>query len=480
MRSKTIWPVVAVIFIATGLSSASGLPSMSVEWTYNAIAQMPMGFYVDIMMLVDLDGDGVQEIVSGSYQSGRMIAVEPPGELLWVYPPLDQAKLGFGPIHACTDLDGDGKQEILICADANVQCLNWDGTLRWSWTEDGANFMYNGVVSVGDINGDGRTEILAGGLDANLWVISDTGTTMWSKNLPPGGALLCPPLVFDIDRDGQMEIMVGADTQGGFEGGTNSYLWCLTPTGDVRWKWSSTWNRHRVGHLTIADVNNDGEYELLNPVYNLDSGGAGGLILISFFGTELARFEVSSPCPDGPKLYDIDGDGRMEAMIGERAAFFHCLDAADLSEVWSLDYSDIVGAGSGAYYYSSALGDVTGDGNVDIVLQTRDNELNSTVIVLSLLGQLEVEPYQLTSSCLTTCAIGDVDNNGKSEIIALSDDAMIYCLTLDGPYDESKFPWPQYGRNAEHDTAIPIPEFAIAGLPLLLCLLVGRSVVGEN
>ena len=170
----------------------------------------------------------------------------------------------------------------------------------------------------------------------------------------------------------------------------------------------------------------------------------------------------------------------MEAMIGERAAFFHCLDAADMSEVWSLDYSDIVGAGSGAYYYSSALGDVTGDGNVDIVLQTRDNEQNSTVIVLSLLGQLEVEPYELTSSCLTTCAIGDVDKDGKSEIIALSDDAMIYCLTLDGAYDESKFPWTQYGRNAEHDTAIPIPERAITGLPLLVCLLTRRSIVGEN
>jgi len=115
----------------------------------------------------DLDGDGKAEILAGTGQGG------PP--IVRVFDAAGQRKTSFfafdasysgGMYVAAGDLDGDGKAEIVVGAGTTgeVRVLDASGRLRTAFTAyDAAPEFFDGVhVAVGDVNGDGKAEIVTG------------------------------------------------------------------------------------------------------------------------------------------------------------------------------------------------------------------------------------------------------------------------------------------------------------------------------
>ena len=116
--------------------------------------------------LGDLDGDGRLDIVLGSFDSsteGFVVAFDADGNVLpgW---PVYTAGTVTSSSPALADIDGDGRQEVLIGDDSGLfYAFHADGTLVAGWPYD-----LNGVVTspvIADVDGDGVLEAFAGRLE---------------------------------------------------------------------------------------------------------------------------------------------------------------------------------------------------------------------------------------------------------------------------------------------------------------------------
>ncbi len=151
----------------------------------------------------DIDGDGFEEIVSGPGPG----AVYGPHVRGWnvdgggaaAIPQVSFLAYGtnkYGVNVSCGDLDGDGIDEIVTGAGpgavfgAHVRCWDYDGTSIvslpgssfFAWPPDGVRYGVN-VSSGTDMDGDGRDELLAGsgpdpGADATVKVFTYDDSTM--------------------------------------------------------------------------------------------------------------------------------------------------------------------------------------------------------------------------------------------------------------------------------------------------------------
>ena len=82
-----------------------------------------------------------------------------------------------------------------------------DGTLLPGWPRKLASIF--GHVAVDDLDGDGRNEIIVAG--TSIVVVDANGVALPGWPRRPGSSLLGAPAIGDIDGDGQKEIVVRGD-----------------------------------------------------------------------------------------------------------------------------------------------------------------------------------------------------------------------------------------------------------------------------
>jgi hypothetical protein len=193
-------------------------------------------------VVADLDGDGRREliIVGDHEQAGNYTKVF--GNALFIFhsdatrPPGFESPFETGAplVHddmnpqdgnivdvtaapAVADLDGDGKKEILFQSyDGHLYAVRYtdDPSQRLLWkfsfAETGARFASEPVI--GDLNGDGRPEILFTTYDTvagrgALIVLDADGKLLFQKFLPGRGAMAAPTLA-DLNGDDELEILI--------------------------------------------------------------------------------------------------------------------------------------------------------------------------------------------------------------------------------------------------------------------------------
>jgi hypothetical protein len=236
-------------------------------------------------LIGDTDGDDEQEVISLRPWPYRLLIHENEGNDAYVesfsgvIPGQGNYPQSWG---TASDLDGDGRSEILMGgwfdinddAFADVSRLiafenigDDEYEIVWYWDYD-PEISTQFLIDAGDLDGDGRNELLAGGLkpccplESYLHVfeaVADDDLQIVATLVRPNTVeAYSSANLADVDGDGRREIVFGT-------------AWSVTiyeNTGDDAWTqiWSADWQSDQVGpveYLGAGDHDRDGKDEII-------------------------------------------------------------------------------------------------------------------------------------------------------------------------------------------------------------------------
>jgi hypothetical protein len=291
------------------------------------------------------------------------------------------------------DTAGSPRFALLTDRFENIEIVAQIGSLH------GAN-----TLALGDVDADGDVDLFWGDFfEPGLLWIENTGTCAQPSlqrapvPFPPGAPLRTSgynaPALGDLDGDGELEILVGV-LGGAYDPKRTSVdnLWLLDPDGGA---WRAVTSRFLpmldVGSESVpafGDWDGDGDADLLLGDKIADDGRETGRVFAFENVTTVpgeTRFRALGPLPmEGsyhfaPALGDLDGDGDADLLLGTWRegilAFRNDGPAPAGGARWTpLPEQDLaLSRGSNA---TPALGDVDGDGDLDLVAGESSGELN--------------------------------------------------------------------------------------------------------
>jgi hypothetical protein len=263
------------------------------------------------------------------------------------------------------------------------------------------------------------------------------------------GKIDSSPVIADLDNDGKQEIIVGS----GADDDSKFKVYVFHHNGVIMEGWPISIKRDIYCSPAIGDLDNDGDLEIiigdLTHVYAWHHDGAP---LTGW--PKSIDFLTSSPT-----LYDIDSDGDLEIIIGgtmqSRATLFVWHHDGTNMEGWpqiitDYDYSHIEDS-------SPAVGDIDGDGDVEIVVGVRtetDSVYNGYIYGWHHNGQL-LEDWPISTGqhwlFISSPALGDLDNDGDLEIVAGTTNGYVWALHHDG---NNLTGWPKFIPSWIQDQAL--------------------------
>lgn len=270
--------------------------------------------------LSDLDDDGNLEIIFSERDNpiNRLHAVQIDGTPIsknWPVPVL--GNLAITP--SIGDVNGDGHKEIYTASTTTRYLFDLSGEWLPGWPQETApnqRYSFQSTVLM-DLNGDDKLEIIgaAHGDSAQYFIIQSDGTPLpgWPKFTPNSNWTFNTPTLVNIDEspfifmshqigEAANEMLYGWDQEGNLIGD-----FPIVKQGGLN------------GIISVADIDNDNEFELIFGSNQLWPDGHGLIHAFELDGTtEVPGFPIRPrgwTLMNGVNIGDINGDDRMDLVV---------------------------------------------------------------------------------------------------------------------------------------------------------------------
>lgn len=413
--------------------------------------------------LADLNGDGQDEILLVSsdpgnpYGAGYLNAWYGDGTVVSGFPVyLSGASFGTPAIG---DIDGDGDMEIVAGTWKNLYVLNADGTNVSGWPKA---LYITQPAALADLDGDLDLEILVPS-NTSLRVYHHDGTNY--SGFPVYGTNdLTSPAVGDMDGDGDLEVVSGSFKA---SGSPSEFINAWHHDGSVVSGFPVPTQGAVRSCPALADLDADGTLEVIADTWNNDGSNQDYLYVWDHQGNAEAGWPVQIKYIRGssPSAADLDLDGDLEIVVGgwntspvgEMVHAYHH-DANPVSG-FPITYAQSI---SGNVNSTCTVGDIDGDAYPEIVVKIKNNILalnNDGTIVSGFPIFLDDQSHSATFS--PSPALGDPDGDGLVEIFAAAafDEARL--IDRSGIHMAADMDWPTFRNDAQNRGTFGVPALPL-------------------
>ncbi len=459
------------VHLSVSALSVTQLPGAGSAWNFNDGGQLNSSAIV-----IDVDGNGSDEIVvaGGDNKLYAYTYNGSSGE-----PNVFRTYEQTGTSHsiqatpAAFTLPGVGRVIVAAATDgrvfmwnANTQALisGWpgtndipDGTHPQDWLR---NNVYGGITHA-DLDRDGSPEILVPSINHRLTAFRADGSVYWSYN--NDDTILGPPAVGDINGDGLLEVVFGGDSSDNDFYDAGGHITVLSHDG--KRMWVKQINQVTQSQPVLVDLDNNGFLDIVigtgfnfqtpvpsetNYVYALDKDGdalTGWPYHTTDDDTKLAGVYAS------PVLGDLNGDGQMDVVVADGLGKLHAIKA-DGTALWTIQaFSEQ------KLFATPILADLNGDGVQDVVAATATTVYGFSGTdgsqIFTHVDGTELERY------LTSPAVGNFKGDGTYQMAfvgnyvsggKLRSPATLHVYDLDT--SAAAPAWPMYRRDASGNVVV--------------------------